>query len=92
MANSIEAVYMVEASPELRNAQKDLLCGPGSPSTESKAGYHSTGKYNGTPIVWTQTIKSVPTGKAPPTKPPPETKLILARIQQNSLHRRTRIL
>lgn len=63
MANSIEAVYMVEASPELRSTQKDLLCGPGSPSTESKAGYHSTGKYNGTPIVWTQTIKSVPTGK-----------------------------
>ncbi|KAM3503727.1 hypothetical protein MY11210_008614 [Beauveria gryllotalpidicola] len=60
MANSIEAVYMVEASPELRSAQKDLLCGPGTPTTESKAGYHSTGKYNNLPIVWTQTIKSVP--------------------------------
>ncbi|OAA59383.1 DUF185 domain protein [Cordyceps fumosorosea ARSEF 2679] len=60
MANSIEAVYMVEASPELRSTQKDLLCGPGTPTTESKAGYHSTGKYNNLPIVWTQTIKSVP--------------------------------
>ncbi|EGX91606.1 DUF185 domain protein [Cordyceps militaris CM01] len=60
MANSIEAVYMVEASPELRSAQKDLLCGEGTPTTESKAGYHSTGKYNNLPIVWTQTIKSVP--------------------------------
>lgn len=54
---------MVEASPELRSAQKDLLCGRGAPSTESKAGYHSTGKYNGLPIVWTQTIKSVPQGR-----------------------------
>ncbi len=62
MANSIEAIYMVEASPELRSAQKDLLCGPGTPTTESKAGYHSTGKYNNLPIVWTQTIKSVPMG------------------------------
>ncbi|TQV92311.1 hypothetical protein V2A60_007003 [Cordyceps javanica] len=60
MANSIEAVYMVEASPELRSTQKELLCGPGTPTTESKAGYHSTGKYNNLPIVWTQTIKSVP--------------------------------
>ncbi|KAJ2970608.1 hypothetical protein NQ176_g8109 [Zarea fungicola] len=60
LANSVEAVYMVEASPELRSAQKDLLCGQGAPSTESKAGYHSTGKYDGLPIVWTQTIKSVP--------------------------------
>lgn len=54
---------MVEASPELRSAQKDLLCGQGAPSTESKAGYHSTGKYDGLPIVWTQTIKSVPQGR-----------------------------
>ena len=62
MANSIEAVYMVEASRELRESQKTLLCGPDSPSTESKAGYHSTGKYGGTPIVWTDTIKSIPIG------------------------------
>ena len=62
MASSIDAVYMVEASRELREAQKDLLCGPGAHSTESKAGYHSTSKYGDRPIVWTETIKSIPIG------------------------------
>ncbi len=90
MANSIEAVYMVEASPELRSTQKDLLCGPGSPSTESKAGYHSTGKYNGTPIVWTQTIKSVPTGKfsLQPTTSSSAVTHTAPRPQKDPLHRR----
>ncbi|KAI5460042.1 S-adenosyl-L-methionine-dependent methyltransferase [Mariannaea sp. PMI_226] len=60
MAESIDAVYMVEASRELREAQKTLLCGPGARSTESKVGSHSTGKHNGQPIVWTDTIKSIP--------------------------------
>ncbi|KAL2155870.1 hypothetical protein VTH82DRAFT_612 [Thermothelomyces myriococcoides] len=60
MANSIDAIYMVEASPELRIAQKNLLCGEDAPMTESKAGYHSVCKYNALPIVWTETIKSIP--------------------------------
>ncbi|AEO57429.1 hypothetical protein MYCTH_2303590 [Thermothelomyces thermophilus ATCC 42464] len=60
MASSIDAVYMVEASPELRVAQKNLLCGEDAPMTESKAGYHSVCKYNALPIVWTETIKSIP--------------------------------
>ncbi|KAL2124002.1 hypothetical protein VTJ04DRAFT_367 [Mycothermus thermophilus] len=60
MANSLDAVYMVEASPELRMAQKNLLCGENAPMTESKAGYHSVCKYGGLPIVWTETIKSIP--------------------------------
>ncbi|KAI9167339.1 Protein arginine methyltransferase NDUFAF7 [Paramyrothecium foliicola] len=60
MANSLESVFMVEASRELRETQKDLLCGPGSPSTESKSGYYSQSKYSGKPIVWTDTIKSIP--------------------------------
>ncbi|KAK2672074.1 Protein arginine methyltransferase NDUFAF7 [Fusarium oxysporum f. sp. vasinfectum] len=60
MANSIDAVYMVEASRELRNAQKQLLCGPDAPSSESKSGFHSPSKYNGKQIVWTDTIKSIP--------------------------------
>ncbi|KAF5696388.1 DUF185 domain-containing protein [Fusarium globosum] len=62
MANSIDAVYMVEASRELRNAQKQLLCGPDAPSLESKSGFHSPSKYNGKQIVWTDTIKSIPIG------------------------------
>ncbi|KAL2260288.1 hypothetical protein VTK26DRAFT_5743 [Humicola hyalothermophila] len=60
MANSIDAIYMVEASPELRAAQKRLLCGEDAPMTESKVGYHSVCKYNSLPIVWTETIKSIP--------------------------------
>lgn len=60
MADSIDAVYMVEASRELREAQKKLLCGPDATSTESKVGSHSASKYNHRPIVWTDTIKSIP--------------------------------
>lgn len=63
MANSIENVFMVEASRELRETQKKLLCGPDAPSTESKAGCHSPSKYGSAPIVWTETIKSIPIGK-----------------------------
>ncbi|KAH8653350.1 DUF185 domain-containing protein [Xylariales sp. PMI_506] len=64
MASAIDAVYMVEASPELRVAQKNLLCGEGAPMTESKAGYHSTSKYSDLPIVWSETIKSIPQNPA----------------------------
>ncbi|KAF7537453.1 hypothetical protein G7Z17_g12841 [Cylindrodendrum hubeiense] len=60
MADSIDAVYMVEASRELRDAQKKLLCGPDASSTESKVGSHSASKHNNRPIVWTDTIKSIP--------------------------------
>ncbi|KAL6894952.1 S-adenosyl-L-methionine-dependent methyltransferase [Trichoderma evansii] len=60
MANSIESVFMVEASRELRETQKKRLCGPDAPSTESNAGCHSPSKYGATPIVWTETIKSIP--------------------------------
>ncbi|KAK4138215.1 DUF185-domain-containing protein [Trichocladium antarcticum] len=60
MANSIDAIYMVEASPELRETQKRLLCGDDAPMTESKVGYHSVCKYSALPIVWTETIKSIP--------------------------------
>jgi len=62
MAQSIDAIYMVEASPKLRIAQKNLLCGEGAPMTESKVGYHSICKSTNLPIVWTETIKSIPGG------------------------------
>ncbi|KAM0501490.1 hypothetical protein ACHAP8_004478 [Fusarium lateritium] len=60
MANSIDAVYMVEASRELQSAQKELLCGPGASSSELESGFHSSSKYNGKKIVWTDNIKSIP--------------------------------
>ncbi|KAK5654123.1 hypothetical protein OQA88_7554 [Cercophora sp. LCS_1] len=71
MANSIDAVYMVEASPALREAQKARLCGEDAPMTESKVGYHSICKYMSVPIVWTDTIKSIPSS-------PEKTPLIIA--------------
>ncbi|PHH82276.1 hypothetical protein CDD83_3310 [Cordyceps sp. RAO-2017] len=60
MAGAVDSVFMIEASRDLREAQKNLLCGPGSTSVESKVGYHSTGQRLGKPIVWTETIKSIP--------------------------------
>ncbi|KAI1762531.1 DUF185 domain-containing protein [Hypoxylon sp. FL1150] len=60
MASSIDTVYMVEASAELRTAQKNLLCGEDAVMTESKIGWHSTSKYSGLPVVWTDSIKSIP--------------------------------
>ncbi len=67
MAQAIDAVYMVEASAKLRMAQKKLLCGEDAPMTESKVGYHSVCKYTSLPIVWTETIKSIPVGAWLPT-------------------------
>jgi len=60
MASSIDAVYMVEASNELRVAQKNLLCGKDAAMRESKEGWHSTCKYSDIPIVWSDSIKAVP--------------------------------
>ncbi|KAI0480519.1 DUF185-domain-containing protein [Xylariaceae sp. FL0804] len=67
LASSIDAVYLVEASGELREAQKNLLCGADAPLRESKAGWHCTSKYGGVPVVWADTIKAVPHD---PTKTP----------------------
>ncbi|ROW15041.1 hypothetical protein VPNG_03377 [Cytospora leucostoma] len=55
LANAIDAIYMVEASPELRKTQKKLLCGEDRQMAESQSGYHSTCKYNDLPVVWTET-------------------------------------
>jgi NADH dehydrogenase [ubiquinone] 1 alpha subcomplex assembly factor 7 len=60
--SGIDAIYMVEASPELRMAQKNLLCGEDAPMNESKVGYHSTSKFSNLPITWTETIQAVPYG------------------------------
>ncbi|EFW98946.1 duf185 domain containing protein [Grosmannia clavigera kw1407] len=60
LAQSIESVYMVEASPQLRLAQKTLLCGHDVALTESSLGYHGVSKHGSLPIVWTETIQSIP--------------------------------
>ncbi|KAG9246614.1 S-adenosyl-L-methionine-dependent methyltransferase [Calycina marina] len=59
MAGSIEAVYLVEASPALREAQKQLLCGD-NPMIEAPIGYQSTSKYANIPVFWTENIRFVP--------------------------------
>ena len=62
LASSIEAVYLVEASPSLRGAQKTLLCGD-APMEETKECYKSTSKSLGVPVIWTEDIRFVPKGK-----------------------------
>ncbi|KAI0389861.1 DUF185 domain-containing protein [Xylariaceae sp. FL0594] len=64
MASAIDAVYMVEASNELRVAQKNLLCGKDAAMRESKVGWHSTCKYSDMPIVWSDSIKAIPQSPA----------------------------
>lgn len=57
---SIKSIYMVEASPMLREAQTRLLCGPDAKVTESTVGHHSVSKYFGVPMVWAESVKAVP--------------------------------
>jgi len=59
MASSIEAVYLVEASDSLREAQKQLLCGD-APLIETSIGLQSSSKYSGTPVIWTDSLRFVP--------------------------------
>lgn len=63
MASSIEAVYMVEASPSLREAQKELLCGKDAKLTETEIGHTCTSKYANIPVVWTENLRFVPNGR-----------------------------
>jgi NADH dehydrogenase [ubiquinone] 1 alpha subcomplex assembly factor 7 len=69
MASSIEAVYMVEASPSLRDAQKKLLCGD-APMTETSIGFQSASKYANLPVIWTENIRFVPFGRDTDTNIP----------------------
>jgi NADH dehydrogenase [ubiquinone] 1 alpha subcomplex assembly factor 7 len=61
MAASIEAVYLVEASPALREAQRRLLCGD-APMAETSIGFQSTSKYANLPVIWTDNLRFVPSG------------------------------
>ncbi|KAL8699506.1 MAG: hypothetical protein Q9201_005970 [Fulgogasparrea decipioides] len=59
LASSVENVYLVEASPSLRAAQKDLLCGD-SVLEEVPTGYRSISKHADLPITWCEDIRFVP--------------------------------
>lgn len=64
LSQAIDAIYLVEASPSLRETQHKLLCGD-NPLQETELGYTSTSKY--TPdlkIIWCEDIRFVPIGIA----------------------------
>ncbi|PQE16639.1 hypothetical protein CJF30_00003333 [Rutstroemia sp. NJR-2017a BBW] len=66
LVRRVEAVYMVEASPALRDAQKELLCGKNK-MNEIDIGYKCISQYANIPIIWTENIKDVPSD---PSKTP----------------------
>jgi hypothetical protein len=67
MSSAIEAVYLVEASPALRETQQKLLCGDAT-MTETSIGHQSISKYANIPIIWTENIRSIPSGQLLSTK------------------------
>lgn len=60
--SSLEAIYLVEASPTLREVQKRLLCGDAA-MEETEIGHRSTSKYFDVPVVWVEDIRLLPHGK-----------------------------
>jgi len=63
MAASIEAIYLVEASPVLRETQRKLLCGS-SPLEDHPKGYQSKSKHlPGVPIIWIEDLTFKPEEK-----------------------------
>lgn len=60
LASSVEVIYMVEASKELRETQKTLLCGKDAVMEKTKTGWRSTSKHLNIPVVWAETIMGVP--------------------------------
>jgi SAM-dependent MidA family methyltransferase len=60
LAKAVEAVYMVEASPNLRASQHKLLCGDNK-LEETKLGWRSVSKHSpDLKIIWTEDIRFVP--------------------------------
>ncbi|KAL4807247.1 S-adenosyl-L-methionine-dependent methyltransferase [Aspergillus unguis] len=57
--SSLEAIYLVEASPTLRQVQKQLLCGD-AVMEETDIGHRSTSKYFDVPVVWVEDIRLLP--------------------------------
>ncbi|KAL8663415.1 MAG: hypothetical protein Q9202_003934 [Teloschistes flavicans] len=60
LASSVENIYLVEASPSLRTAQKNLLCGEDRAFEEVPAGHRSFSKYANLSITWCEDIRFVP--------------------------------
>ncbi len=62
LATAIDTVFLVEASPALREAQRTLLCGD-APMEEIDIGYRSTSRHlPGTKVIWCEDVRLVPQG------------------------------
>ncbi|KAI9699519.1 MAG: hypothetical protein M1820_007150 [Bogoriella megaspora] len=60
LAAAIESIYLVEASPALRHAQKQLLCGD-APMKETDVGFESTSKHSSElKVTWSEDIRFIP--------------------------------
>ncbi|KAL4910363.1 hypothetical protein BDW74DRAFT_51364 [Aspergillus multicolor] len=57
--SSLEVIYLVEASPTLREVQKQLLCGD-AVMEETDIGHRSTSKYFNVPVIWVEDIRLMP--------------------------------
>lgn len=91
LADSIETIYLVEASKPLREAQHKLLCGD-APLEDTEMGHQSTSKYSpGQKIIWCEDMKFIPKGR-PPFTPQCSTCTNIARRLYNALHSSPRIL
>ncbi|KAJ5172536.1 hypothetical protein N7492_005129 [Penicillium capsulatum] len=66
-SSSVEAIYLVEASPTLRKVQKQLLCGEEAAIEETDIGHRSVCKYFDVPVIWVEDIRLLPheEGKTP---------------------------
>ncbi|KAH2016391.1 hypothetical protein KXV97_003121 [Aspergillus fumigatus] len=58
-ASSLEAIYLVEASPTLREVQKQRLCGDAA-MEETDIGHKSISKYFNVPVLWVEDIRLLP--------------------------------
>ncbi|CAZ84312.1 unnamed protein product [Tuber melanosporum] len=64
MADSVEAIYLVEASSSLREAQKVLLCGPKTKMRQIENGFACQSKASPkTDIIWYEDFSFIPRDK-----------------------------
>ena len=62
LASAIDSIYLVEASPSLRETQKQVLCGD-TPMQEVENGFQSTSRHSDKlKITWCEDLRFVPQG------------------------------
>jgi len=62
MAAAVDTIFLVEASPILRESQRQLLCGD-SPMQDHPIGQQSDCKrIPGAKVIWAEDIKFIPRG------------------------------